>query len=361
MKVLITGGAGFIGSHTIDLFIKKGCEVTILDNLQNHNHVWPRYVHGKAKKIVGDIRRKKDWAKALQGITHVIHLAGLMDNHLEFSDYFRTNTVGTANLYEVIVKKKYPVKKVVIASTQYVYGLGKWKCPNHGSVKMASNTSVWDPYCPLCTTPLIYQNCLEADADPINQYAISKYSQEQIGLKIGKLHNIPTSVLRYSIVHGSRQNIHNTFSGALRTFTIQMINNQSLTFIEDGDSKRDFVSVLDVARANYLVAKNPASNYEIYNVGGGKAFTPKDLADLIAKMLKKNYTYESGYYRLGNARHAVSDISKISKLGWKPKISEAQSVKDFLHWFSSQNTSAKKLNQTFQKMTKNEIIKKIKN
>lgn len=363
--VLITGGAGFVGSHTTDLFIKKGFRVRIFDNLVNHGGKWPSYTNNVAEKFKGDVKNITDWEKALKGVTRVVHLAAIMDYHLEFSNFFLNNTVGTANLYEVIVSKSLPIKKVVIASTQFVYGYGLWKCKTHGITHPQSvseknkKQGVWDPVCSVCGQILKYQKNKEGHVDPINQYAISKYTQELVGVRLGKIHNIPTTALRYSIVHGSHQSVTNFYSGALRVFALQIKNNQKILLFEDGEMLRDFVSVKDVARANFLAATKTKSDYEVYNVGGGVAYSIKELAEMVAKELGKNLTYELGSFRHGDIRHAVSDISKIAGLGWKPKISEEESVKDFLNWLSLHKVTVKSVNGVFSELKKKGVLRKV--
>ena len=363
--VLVTGGAGFIGSHTVDLFSKKGYRVRILDNLINHDDRWPNYVNKKALKCKGDVRNIKDWEKALKGVSYVIHLAAIMDYHLEFSNFFHINTVGTANLYEVIVAKRLPIKKVVIASSQFVYGFGRWKCKIHGIVHLSSvpeenkKHRLWDPVCPICDQVASYQKNKETHVDPINQYAISKYTQEIIGIRLGKIHNIPTTVLRYSIVHGARQSVKNLYSGALRVFALQIRDNQKILLFEDGEMLRDFVSVKDVARANYLTALKTKSNYEVYNVGGGVPYSIKELAEMVARQLHKKLKFELGSFRHGDIRHSVSDISKIEKIGWKPKVKEIQNIREFLSWLNLQNVSVKSVDSVFDEMKKKGILKKI--
>lgn len=363
--VLVTGGAGFIGSHTVDLFIKNGFEVRILDNLKNHDNKWPSYVNKKAQKMVGDVRNIIDWEKALSGVSLVIHLAAIMDFHLEFSNFFLTNTVGTANLYEVIVTKSLPVKKVVIASSQFVYGFGRWKCKIHGVThpgavsQESKKRGHFNPVCPVCGGDVSYLKDKEGHVDPTNQYAISKYTQELIGIRLGKIHNIPTAALRCSIVHGQRQSIKNLYSGALRVFALQIQNNQKILLFEDGEMLRDFVSVKDVARAYYLAATNPKSDYQVYNVGGGKAYSIKQLAQMVAKELGHELKFELGSYRVGDVRHEVSDISKIREIGWKPEISEVESVREFLAWFLKHKTSVREINKVFSEMKKKGVLKKV--
>lgn len=360
-KVLITGGGGFIGSHTADLFLKKGYKVRILDNLtsKNHNGNWPEYLDKRIEKIKGDVRYKKHWLKALEGVDCVVHLAAWMDLQPEFSKFFSINTVGTSNLYEVITANKLPIKKIVIASSQFVYGQGRWQCSKDGEVfptdrfESDLQKNRWDPICPICKgeiTPLAH---LESHAKPRNHYALSKYTQELIGLTLGSLYQIPTTALRYSIVHGPRQSLKNSYSGALRQFFLWLTQGNSVTVYEDGLQLRDFVSVYDVAEANLLGIESDQTNGEVFNVGGGKAYTVIDLANIIGEILgKKVEVKKSGFYRPGDTRHSFSDITKLGRLGWRPTHSAKENVHDFVVWAKQQdlaNISVDKIQKNLQK------------
>lgn len=367
--VLISGGAGFIGSHTADLLLKKGYRVRILDNLSPKTHYgkWPNYLDKRIEKIKGDVRRKSDWLKALKGADYVIHLAAWMDLLPEFSKFFSINVVGTANLYEVILENKLPVKKVVVASSQFVYGQGKWKCKKHGFVfpNDRSNRDLekgdWDPVCPECGGTIVPDLNTEDYQNPPNQYAISKYTQEIMALKLGKLYGIPSTALRYSIVHGSRQSVKNVYSGALRTFAIQIINGDTPLVFEDGNQLRDYVSVKDVAAANVLVMKKKASDYKVYNVGGGKGYSVKNLITIINDTVgvKDALIKPSGFYRAGDIRHAVSSVSKLTSLGWRVSRSEKANVKDFIDWIKANPMANLKLiEKTKKSMIRLGVLKK---
>lgn len=367
--VLISGGAGFIGSHTADLLLKKGYRVRILDNLspKTHNGKWPEYLDKRIEKIKGDVRNKKDWEKTLNGVSYVIHLAAWMDLMPEFSKFFSINVVGTANLYEVIFTKKLPIKKVVVASSQFVYGQGKWKCKKDGIVYPKDREDsdlqkgIWDPKCPKCGGLISPLPNTEDHQDPPNQYAISKYTQELLAIKLGKLYGISSTALRYSIVHGARQTLKNVYSGALRIFTLQLMSGQKPTIFEDGKQQRDYVSVKDVALANVLAMVSSKTNFKVYNVGCGKSYTVFDLVKLIAWELKiKDLDLRaSGEFRVGDIRHAVSDISKLKKIRWFPKFSEEENIKGFIKWVKSTNSvSFKTLNIARNKMKKMGVMKK---
>jgi len=232
-KVLITGGAGFIGSHTADLLLKKGYQVRILDKLcepVHQNDEWPTYLDKRIEKIKGDVAIKKDWLKALDGVDAVIHLAAYQDLLPNFTRFFEDNAKGTALLYDIIVNEKLPIKKVVVASSQFVYGQGKYINKNGQEVFAKDRkeedlqNAIWEPRDPntfeLGLTPA--QNS-EDHQDPSNQYSISKYTQELIALKLGRNYNIPSVAMRYSIVQGARQSFKNAYSGVLRLFTLKAL------------------------------------------------------------------------------------------------------------------------------------------
>lgn len=336
--VLVTGGAGFIGSHVVDLLLKKGYRVRVLDSLspKTHSGKWPEYLDKRVEKIKGDVRNIKDWEKALKNVSHVIHLAAYMDLMPDFSTFLAVNATGTANLYEVIVADKLPIKKIVVASSQFVYGQGKWKCKKHGEVfpKGRENDrlekKIWDPVCPECNGAIVPLPNTEDYVDPPNPYAISKYAQELIALKLGKLYDIPSTALRYSIVHGPRQSVKNLYSGALRIFTTQLLTGKPVSIHEDGQQLRDFVSVYDVASATVFAMENEKTNFKVFNVGGNMTITIMDLAKIIAGYLEKELKVQFSGYRVGDIRHAISDTSKLEKLGWKRQHTGKEAAKEFV-------------------------------
>ena len=341
-SILVTGGAGFIGSHTVDALIKKGYKVRMMDSLAKPVHLFgkPNYLNKEAELIIGDVRSKTSWEKALKKIDLVFHFAAYQDYLPNFSKYFDVNARGTALLYEIIVEKKLSIEKVIIASSQAIYGEGKYKCKKDHivfpSLRMIEDLKKkkWDFYCPYHKLSLTPQWVIEKDfIDPHNQYGISKYSQEKIGLHLGKRYQIPTVAMRYSIVQGPRQSPFNLYSGALRIFVTHLLAGKPPTIFEDGNQIRDFVNIHDVVFANMLVLENKKANYEVFNVGGGKKWTVNEFYKIVQKVLKTDIEVKrDGSFRVGDTRHIFSSIEKIKKFGWKPKHSIEDSIKSYAKW-----------------------------
>jgi dTDP-L-rhamnose 4-epimerase len=342
-RVLITGGAGFIGSHTADALKDKGLKVRLMDNLSadSHGNRWPDYVSRKGYELVkGDVRRKEDWAKALAGVDYVMHFAVHKDFRPDFSNFFLTNTVGTSLLYEVAVEKRIPLKKVVIASSQAVYGDGFYEC-DHGAHKIfhAELRSWekllechWDIVCShgKPAKPLRFRE--DQKVAPVNSYGISKYAAENLSLRLGRTFEIPTTILRYSVVQGPRQSLHNLFSDPLRVFVLQALGDEPITVFEDGEQTRDFVNVKDVVSANVLVLQKPQTNFEVLNVGGERAVKLIDLAKAVKRITGSPSEVVLGNFRRTDIRHAVSDISRLKKYGWRPKRSTEDSIRSYIDW-----------------------------
>ncbi|MDD2708039.1 MAG: NAD-dependent epimerase/dehydratase family protein [Verrucomicrobiae bacterium] len=368
-KVLVTGGAGFIGSHTVRQLLAAGYAVRALDNLSppvhEGNHEWPSWLPDEVERLEGDVRRPEDWAAALEGVDFVIHLAAYQDLLPDFSKFFSVNATGTALLYETIVARKLPVRKVLIASSQFVYGEGQGLCAAHGEVSLpgrnpdALEKGLWEPVCPLCGGPVETQPLRENHAAPNNQYAISKYSQELTAIAIGRNYGIPSVALRYSIVQGPHQSFRNAYSGVMRVFTLQLLNGQRPTVFEDGSQKRDFVNVTDVAGANLLVLKNPEADYQVFNVGGGKAWTVVDFARLAAEVTgRKIEPRITGEYRVGDTRHSFSDISKIQRLGWQPSKTVRESIEEYSSWITSQRLEIDYVGEALRNLRTSGILKR---
>jgi dTDP-L-rhamnose 4-epimerase len=346
VRVLVTGGAGFIGSHTTDALLKRGYDVTILDSLEKPVHMKgkPDYIPKRVRFIEGDVRRRDDVQKALDGVEYVFHFAAYQDYLPDFSKFFHVNSVGTALIFELIVEKKLPVKKVVVASSQAVAGEGKYSSTAgedfYPDIRPLAQLEAgdWNFRHPRTGEVLKWQPTSETHAKPQNQYALSKYSQELMTLAFGKRYDIPSVAMRYSIVQGPRQSFYNNYSGACRIFSLSYFFNRAPLIYEDGEQVRDYVSIKDAVKANLLVLEDDRANYEIFNVGGGKPYTVREFCSVVAREFGNECLKPRvpGLYRFGDTRHILSDVTKLQSLGWKPEFTPADSVKDYRDYLEEQ-------------------------
>jgi dTDP-L-rhamnose 4-epimerase len=340
MKILISGGAGFIGSHIADRFLKEGWSVRILDSLHPRVHpVAPKHVPKEVELIRGDVTNRSDWERALQGVDVVSHQAAYQDYVPDYSQFMTTNVVGTALLFEVIAARKLPVARVVVASSQAVYGEGQHFCTRHGKVLASPRNlqdlekGLWEVTCPECAMPVRPELLEEPYPNPLSPYGTSKYAQEITALRLASLLGIPCVALRYSITQGPRQSLFNQYSGIARIFAMRLLQGKPPIAFEDGLLRRDYVHVRDVVEANWLVTHDDRAVRQAFNVGSGKATTVLEYAEKLATKLGKNIEPEvSGVYRLGDARHSVSSIEKLKKLGWQPQCNLDEILEDFLGW-----------------------------
>jgi dTDP-L-rhamnose 4-epimerase len=344
MRVLVTGGAGFIGSHLVDRFLRDGFQVRVLDSLlpKVHPHGRPAYLPNGIEFIQGSVTDRETLLKALKGVDVVSHQAAYQDYMPDFSHFLQVNAVSTALIYELIVQHRLPVAKVIVASSQAVYGEGQYECPEDGFVLPQPRSQQqlawgdWEVSCPRCgrkAKPLPLQ---EEHSNPYNQYAVSKLAGEKTALGLGWLHGIPTVGLRYSITQGVRQSLYNHYSGICRIFFSRAKQHRPLIIYEDGRQTRDFVHVQDVVDANMLVLEKDEANFQTFNVGSGN---PTTVADYAAAVLRKVPSAAgvriSGEYRRGDNRHSVSRIQKLNQLGWRARRDLSTIMDDFLEWIES--------------------------
>ena len=345
MKILVTGGAGFIGSHTVDLLLEKGHRVKILDSLQQRVHPRgkPVYVPKEVEFIHGDVRSREDMNRALQDVEAVFHLAAYQDYMPDFSTFFHVNTTSTALLFELIVEQRYPIEKVVLASSQSVYGEGKYRCEAHGIQYPSPRSSEqlerrdWEVHCPVCNAFMEPMPIDEAMVNPHTAYGISKYSLEMVGKHLGKKYGIPTVSMRYSIVQGPRNSFYNAYSGICRIFTLRLLHDQPPVVYEDGEQLRDYVYVGDVARANVLALEDERADYECFNVAGQQGTTVLEFAHLTARVCGKDIEpLVPGVFRFGDTRHTVSTSARLEALGWKASVPLPQIVEEYVEWVKAQ-------------------------
>ena len=344
MKALVTGGAGFIGSHIADALLREDVEVTILDNLEPRVHarnVRPNIPDG-ARFFSGDVRDKSAWEQALEKVDIVFHEAAYQDYMPDYSKFFHTNVVGTALMFEVIRERKLQIAKVVVASSQAVYGEGQYDCPEHGLVlpqarsreqMLLGNWEVRCPYCGNSMAPILLE---EQHTNPYNQYALSKLSQEMLAIRLGRNLGIPVVGLRYSIVQGPRQSPFNSYSGICRIFTLRLLNNRPPIIYEDGLQRRDYCHIEDVVAANLLVARDSRADFEAFNVGSGAATTVIDYSRMLAQVTGRDIAPEIlSKFRVGDNRHSVSSIEKLRALGWAPTRTLHEIMSDYWNWIQS--------------------------
>ena len=368
MLALVTGGAGFIGSHIVDELLKRGYDVRVLDNLERRVHPKgkPDYIPEDIEFIEGDIADKETVRKALKGVDVVFHQAAYQDYMPDFSKFFRTNVVGTAMIYEVIAEDELEVEKIIVASSQAVYGEGQYECPEHGFMMPPARSrdqldrGEWELRCPLCGRIMKNLPLREEHVNPYNQYALSKYSGEITALRLGYRLGIPTVALRYSITQGPRQSLYNQYSGICRIFTLRLLNDKPPIIFEDGLQQRDYVHVDDVVRANMMALEDERANYEAFNVGGGKATTVIEYARLLARKLNKAIEpVIPGEYRFGDNRHSVSSIEKIrSLLGWKPHKGLEEIFEDYIAWVREQGDLRAFFEEADRLMRQMQVIRK---
>lgn len=345
MRILITGGAGFIGSHTADALIAHGHDVRLLDNLQQpvHRKGKPSYLNPKAEFVYGDVRDRDVLGYALEGIDAVFHFAAYQDYLPDFSTYFDVNATGTALLYETIVARALPVRRVIVASSQAVLGEGLYECAAHGKctpdirLEEQLRAGRWEHGCPTCGQPLAMLPTPEASINPQNQYALSKHATESIAIHLGRRYAIPSVALRYSIVQGPRQSFYNAYSGAMRIFALHLYFQKAPVIYEDGRQLRDYVNIDDVVAANLLVLADRRADYQVFNVGGGRGYTVREFYDAMVAATGRELTPRlEGHYRYGDTRHIVSDIAKLRALGWAPKASIGDSIAAYWDYLRQQ-------------------------
>jgi len=341
MRILVTGGAGFIGSHTSDRLMELGHDVVVLDALAApvHRDGKPNYLTPGAELWVGDVRNKELLANLLRRVDAVYHFAAYQDYLTDFSHFTSTNVVSTALLYEIALEERLDLERIVVASSQSAMGEGLYSCPEHGEQapdmrpEAALARSDWDHRCPVCRDPLEMLRTPESFSNPQNPYGMSKYGQEMVAINLGRRYSIPTVALRYSIVQGPRQSVYNAYSGACRIFSLHYLQGLAPTLYEDGGAIRDYVNINDVVDANVLVLDEPRAAGRVFNVGGGKPVTTREFSDVVMRHYGSDLPGRvTGEYRFGDTRHILSDISALQELGWSPRRTPADSVAAYADW-----------------------------
>lgn len=349
-KILVTGGAGFIGSFLVDELVKQGHDLRIFDNLteQVHQGEMPSHLNKKAEFVKGSITdydALKGAVKDIDVIYHQAAMVGVGQSMYQIQRYVEANTLGTANLLDILVNTNSSVRKLIVASSMSTYGEGSYHCsecsevyPKLRAVQQMEKRD-WEMRCPKCSKTVKPVATKEEKAqDCTSIYAITKKDQEEMCLTVGRSYGIPTVALRYFNVYGPRQSLSNPYTGVAAIFQSRLKNNNPPVIYEDGLQTRDFVSVHDIVAANMLAMKSSAADYEALNVGTGNQISIKQLAEMLAKLMKKEVKPEITHqFRKGDIRHCFADISKIqNKLGFKPKVRLEEGMKELVSWSSKQ-------------------------
>jgi dTDP-L-rhamnose 4-epimerase len=341
MRILVTGGAGFIGSHTCDRLLSLGHHVVVLDALTPpvHQNGHPAFLNPEVDFYQGDTRNRDLVSNLLRRVDAVYHFAAYQDYLPDFSRFSDVNVVSTALLYEIIVAERLDLARVVVASSQSAMGEGLYWCPADGEQipgmrpETALATSQWDIPCPQCGGPLEMRTTPERVSNPQNVYGMSKLAEEMVAINLGRRYNIPTVALRYSIVQGPRQSVYNAYSGACRIFCLSYLLGRAPILYEDGGALRDYVNIEDVVNANVLVLSDDRAAGRVFNVGGGKAVSTRKFADIVMRQYGSDKPgVVTGEYRFGDTRHILSDISALRALGWEPQRTPAESVAAYAAW-----------------------------
>ncbi len=348
-KILVTGGAGFIGSHLVDGLIKEGHEVTAIDALVPQVHLGqkiPEYLNTEAEFIRGDIGDRDALSELVREneiIYHEASAVGVGQSMYKIAEYVSQNTYKTSVLLDVLANEEHDVEKLVVASSMSIYGEGKYKCENCGVVYPGLRPleqlkkREWEPRCQKCER---YLKPLPTDEgkplNPTSIYALSKRHQEEMCLMIGRTYGIPTVALRYFNVYGTRQALSNPYTGVCAIFCCRIRNDKPPVIFEDGGQTRDFIHVSDVVQANILALKSSA-NYQTFNVGTGRAISINEVSRILIHQYGKRLQPEiANKFRKGDIRHCFADISKIEKLGYKPSITFQEGIPELVRWVNEQ-------------------------
>src|SRR5213596_4114980 len=346
-RALVTGGAGLIGSHIVDLLVNNGWDVRALDNLepQTHRSEKSSWINKKAEFVQGDLRDRDTITAALDNIDNVFHQAAYGGYMPEMTKFVHVNSLGTAQMLEVIREKKLPIKKIVAASSQAVYSEGAGECPKHGLVfppvrpVEQLRKGDWEVHCPLCGA--ITKSVPTPENAPVGGetvYGLTKVDQERLVLLWGKQVGIPTVALRYSCTYGLRQSIFNPYTGVIAIFCTRLLNNLPPVLYEDGEQTRDFSFVEDIARANLLAAETDKLDGFPVNIGSARGTPIREIAEQLSDVLKIDIAPEiGGEFRPGEMRHLTSDTTLARSVGYKPTVDLSEGISRYIDWIRKQS------------------------
>lgn len=363
-KVLVTGGAGFVGSHTVDALLRAGHAVRVFDNLTEQVHAGgrPEYLARDMEFIEGDMRDFDAVRRAVAGMDVIFHLAaavGVGQSMYEITNYMGTNTQGTANLLQAVLDSNRQFDKLVVASSMSIYGEGKYLCPRCGEQGPPPRPlqqlkfKQWEALCPKCGEPLTPTATDELKPLQCTSiYALSKKDQEEMTLLFGRTYGLPVVALRYFNIYGPRQALSNPYTGVAAIFASRLLNGHPPLVFEDGRQMRDFVSVHDIVRANLLAMERAEADGMPLNIGSGQAVSIREVGEVLAQALGADIQPEiTGKYRAGDIRHCFADVSRAGGvLGYAPQVKFAEGVQELAGWLRSQ-TARDRASEAVQQLT----------
>ena len=373
-NILITGGAGFIGSRLCEKLFDQGYNITILDNLSEQIHgntesFLFKKIKDKCTFIKGDVRNKDDWQKSIENQEIIIHLAaetGTGQSMYELEKYNDVNIMGTAYMLEILANSNHNIKKIVVASSRAIYGEGKYNCKIHGFQYPSQRKEEdmgkgeFNPKCSMCNSTL---NVLPTDEQskihPSSIYGINKQQQEQMVMLMGESLSIPSVAFRYQNVYGPGQSLSNPYTGILSIFSTRILNGNNLDIYEDGEETRDFVYIEDVVDATILGIEKEEANGQIFNIGSGVSTRVLDVANTLKRLYNSEINITvSGKFRLGDIRRNFADLSKSKDiLGFTPKYNFERGITEFVNWVKTQEVMEDKYEKSIQQLKNKGLIK----
>jgi dTDP-L-rhamnose 4-epimerase len=375
-NVLITGGAGFIGSRLANFLTDTGHKVRVLDNLspQIHGSIpesSPLFLslHHDIEFIRGSVTNRDDLIRALQDVDTVVHLAaetGTGQSMYAIQHYSDVNVGGTALLLDLIANQSFPIKKVVVASSRAVYGEGKYLCSQHGFIYPLARSAMdmekgdFDVHCPVCELSAeLVATDEETPVRPSSVYGVTKLTQEQMVLTVGKALGISAIAFRYQNVYGPGQSLSNPYTGILSIFSTRIRNHSAINIFEDGEESRDFVYIDDVVSITTRAVEYDKPLVDVFNVGAGIATDVKTIASTLQKLLGITVPTEvSGQFRVGDIRHNYADLSKVKKvLGFEPTVSIEQGLANFVDWVKTEQVQVDRYEQSLQELKSKGLFK----
>jgi dTDP-L-rhamnose 4-epimerase len=375
-KILITGGAGFIGSRLANFLTANGHKVRVLDNLSPQIHgpipeSSPLFLslHHDVEFIRGSVTSRGDLIRALQDVDTVVHLAaetGTGQSMYAIQHYSDVNVGGTALLLDLIANQPFPIKKVVVASSRAVYGEGKYLCSQHGFVYPPARSAIdmekgdFDVHCPVCgLSAELVSTDEETPIRPSSVYGVTKLTQEQMVLTVAKALGISAIAFRYQNVYGPGQSLSNPYTGILSIFSTRIRNNSAINIFEDGKESRDFVYIDDIVSITARAVEYNKPLVDVFNVGAGIATDVLTIANTLQKLLGvKVPTTISGQFRVGDIRHNYADLSKVKKvLGFEPTVSIEQGLANFVDWVKTELVQVDRYEQSLQELKSKGLFK----